>query len=53
MPGCCGHDAKFEGVSVDYKRRLWIVIALNATMFVVEMAAGHLANSQAPFTPVS
>jgi len=47
MPGCCGHDAKFEGVSDDYKRRLWIVIALNATMFVVEMAAGHLANSQA------
>jgi len=32
MAGCCGHDAKFEGVSADYKRRLWIVIALNATM---------------------
>ena len=29
MAGCCGHDAKFEGVSADYKRRLWIVIALN------------------------
>lgn len=47
MAGCCGHDAKFDGVSADYKRRLWIVIALNATMFVVEMAAGHLAKSQA------
>ncbi len=47
MAGCCGHDAKFDGVSKDYKRRLWIVIALNATMFFVEMAAGHLAKSQA------
>ena len=47
MSGCCGHDAKFDGVSGDYKRRLWIVIALNATMFVVEMTAGHMAKSQA------
>jgi Co/Zn/Cd efflux system component len=47
MSGCCGHDAKFDGVSNDYKRRLWVVIALNATMFVVEMTAGHLAMSQA------
>ena len=47
MSGCCGHDAKFDGLSDDYKRRLWIVIALNATMFVVEMTAGHLAKSQA------
>lgn len=47
MSGCCGHDAKFEGVSADYKRRLWIVIALNAIMFVVEMTAGQLAKSQA------
>ena len=47
MSGCCGHDTKFDGVSDDYKRRLWIVIALNATMFAVEMTAGHLAQSQA------
>lgn len=47
MAGCCGNDAKFDGVSDDYKRRLWIVIAINATMFVVEMAAGQLAQSQA------
>ncbi|THH35373.1 cation transporter [Aliishimia ponticola] len=47
MTGCCGHDTKFDGVSDDYKRRLWIVIALNATMFFVEMTAGHLAKSQA------
>jgi len=47
MAGCCGHDTKFEGLSAGYKRRLWLVIALNATMFVVEMTAGHLAKSQA------
>jgi len=47
MSGCCGHDAKFDGVSKDYKRRLWIVIALNAVMFAVEMGAGQLARSQA------
>ena len=47
MAGCCESNAKFDGVSQDYKRRLWLVIALNATMFVVEMAAGHAARSQA------
>jgi len=47
MAGCCGHDAQFEGVSADYKRRLWAVIAINAGMFVVEMTAGHIARSQA------
>lgn len=47
MARCCGHDAKFEGLSADYKRRLWLVIALNAIMFVVEMTAGHVAKSQA------
>lgn len=47
MSGCCGHDTKFDGVSDDYKRRLWIVISLNATMFAVEMTAGHYAKSQA------
>ena len=47
MSGCCGHDAKFDGISDDYKRRLWIVIAINAIMFFIEMAAGRLAQSQA------
>ncbi|MGB0900790.1 cation transporter [Halocynthiibacter sp.] len=47
MAGCCGHEAKFDGVSNDYKRRLWIVIAINAVMFFVEVIAGHLAKSQA------
>ena len=47
MAGCCNHDAKFDGVSDDYKRRLWLVIFLNAAMFIVEMTAGQLAKSQA------
>lgn len=45
--GCCGHNATFEGLSADYKRRLWLVIAINAAMFFVEMGAGALAGSQA------
>lgn len=44
---CCGQDVKFEGLSADYRRRLWIVIAINASMFAVEMAAGLLSGSQA------
>jgi Co/Zn/Cd efflux system component len=44
---CCGHDAKFEGLSANYKQRLWGVIGINATMFIVEMVAGALAGSQA------
>jgi cation diffusion facilitator family transporter len=44
---CCGQGATFEGLSADYKRRLWLVIAINASMFFVEMAAGALAGSQA------
>lgn len=47
MSGCCGDGVKFDGVSDVYKRRLWVVIALNASMFIIEMSAGHLAKSQA------
>ena len=47
MVECCGCNVKFEGLSDDYKRRLWIVIAINAGMFAVETAGGHLAGSQA------
>lgn len=47
MAKCCGNNTKFDGLSDDYKRRLWIVIVLNAVMFLVEMTAGHLAKSQA------
>ena len=44
---CCGSTPVFEGLSADYKRRLWAVIAINATMFFVEMGAGAFAGSQA------
>lgn len=47
MSGSHVHDVKFEGVSDDYKRRLWLVIAINAVMFGVEMTAGQVAQSQA------
>lgn len=47
MAPYCGCDVKFEGLSPDYKRRLWVVIALNAGMFAVETAGGALAGSQA------
>lgn len=45
--GCGHHNTVFDGVSADYKRRLWIVIGLNAGMFGIEMTAGHMAGSQA------
>jgi Co/Zn/Cd efflux system component len=44
---CCSSPPLFEGLSADYKRRLWAVIAINAAMFGVEMGAGALAGSQA------
>ncbi|MBY6056501.1 cation transporter [Leisingera daeponensis] len=47
MAGCCNHEARFDGVSADYKRRLWLVIAINAGMFAVEMGAGQMSGSQA------
>lgn len=48
MGKCCGNEnITFEGISADYKRRLWAVILLNAGMFLIEMTAGHLAKSQA------
>tara|TARA_R110002110_G_scaffold187490_1_gene395056 strand:- start:1 stop:657 length:657 start_codon:yes stop_codon:yes gene_type:complete len=44
---CCDDEPKFDGVSGPYKRALWAVIAINATMFLVEMSAGVLSGSQA------
>jgi len=44
---CCSSNPVFEGLSADYKRRLWAVIAINASMFVVETGAGAFAGSQA------
>ncbi|HVT55330.1 MAG TPA: cation transporter [Xanthobacteraceae bacterium] len=44
---CCHHAPKFEGLSADYKRRLWLVIAINASMFLMEIVAGAISGSQA------
>lgn len=43
----CQATVTFEGLSRDYKARLWAVIALNASMFAVEMGGGVMAGSQA------
>jgi cation diffusion facilitator family transporter len=44
---CCSGAVKFDGLSAAYKRRLWLVIAINAAMFLVEMGAGAIAGSRA------
>ncbi|MCB0368372.1 MAG: cation transporter [Bdellovibrionales bacterium] len=44
---CCGNDVKFDGASKEYKKRLWVIIFLNALMFVVEISGGFLSKSQA------
>ena len=43
----CSCEPKFDGLSADFKRVLWIVIIINATMFIVELAAGAFAGSKA------
>ena len=43
---CCGSNVRFDGLDPRYRRVLWTVIAINALMFVVEIAAGHIAGSQ-------
>jgi len=47
MPDHCCASVSFDGASAAYKRVLWIVIAINATMFGVEMVAGLTAQSMA------
>ena len=44
--GCSGNP-RFDGVDPAYKRVLWIVIVINAVMFILEMSAGKVAGSQA------
>ena len=44
--GCVG-NVTFDGLSREYKARLWAVIALNASMFAVEMGGGVMAGSEA------
>ncbi len=45
--GCSSTTVKFDGVSKAYRRVLWLVIAVNAAMFAVEMGAGIFAGSKA------
>lgn len=47
MAGCCSSDLKFDGLSAAYIRVLWVVIAINGIMYLVEMSAGFFAGSQA------
>ncbi len=48
MASCsCGNEVKFDGLSTSYKRVLWVVIAINAGMFVVEFLASFIADSRA------
>jgi Co/Zn/Cd efflux system component len=43
--GCHGNP-RFDGLDPRFKRILWVVIAINAVMFLLEMTAGQLAGSQ-------
>ncbi len=47
MGAHCCNDVKFEGLDPAYKRVLFIVIAINAFMFLVEMPMGFVGQSQA------
>ena len=47
MGSCCSNTPNFDGTSSAYQRALWWVIAINATMFIVEIGAGMAAQSQA------
>jgi len=44
---CCGHNSQFDGATPAFKRTLWLVIAINAVMFLVEMPMGFIAESEA------
>jgi Co/Zn/Cd efflux system component len=45
---CCEPGVPiFDGLDPRYRRVLWAVIAINAVMFLTEMAAGQLVGSQA------
>lgn len=41
------HNENFDGASPGFRRALWVVIAINGIMFVVEMFAGAVSNSRA------
>jgi Co/Zn/Cd efflux system component len=47
MSGQCCSNAPFDGIDKRYIKILWLVIAVNGLMFVVEMLAGVAGQSQA------
>ncbi len=50
MSGCaCSTNKTFDGMSKQYIKILWIIIFINASMFVIEIYAGAYAQSQALF----
>mgnify|MGYP002276933142 CR=1 FL=1 len=44
---CCEEQPVFDGASRHFKAALWMIIAINAVMFLTELTAGALAGSQA------
>jgi len=48
MAGCsCDNNVKFDGMSKAYIKILWVVIAINFVLFLVEMVASQLSASMA------
>jgi len=47
MSACCDREPAFDGASTAYRRVLWAVIGINASLFAVEVVAGTLAGSRA------
>lgn len=48
MAGCgCENNLKFDGLSKNYITVLWVIIAINAVMFFVEMGASISSQSMA------
>ncbi len=43
----CQCEAKFDGVSPEFRRALWLVILINGIMFGIEIGAGAVAGSKA------
>ena len=46
MTGCC-NAPRFDGMAAAYRRVLWAIIAINGSMFLVELTAGVAADSMA------
>ena len=42
---CCHHDHKTVSTDTRYRRVLWVALAINVAMFLVEIVAGLLAGS--------